>query len=1602
MADKDFVTVQETTSNDYVLPQMCYTTSEQVYTPENKSLELQAELPEIVRNIYNSKLNEINNDVANTINSYQDADELNITFDEIAKDNFKNQTFSTITELVERGLPSSMAVELYKTQQAYQQAYGSGLYSALAEARVVNQASNNGIIQASYMDRNDNTASLYESMQNTMVNYQALDDMVNKANARNNERNIATKALVGMSAILPFEENWNAARRFKNIIKNRLGNAPEVKAIGDSWSMNDVAEAGRKALQRAATGSINDFKKLVNDIDQDLLEDGFLTLGDRANFWNQLQNTTVSLNRFAFGAECIGVLPILKGAATAGSATIKSTGSIAKGAVKSISTAAKTSTSLDALAGIAKVSTRPLKALRMVGRKADAQSALNSLLTIPVAERTLDPTATSNAIKNASREWLENGMPSAFSPEAYKQTSSLASSKMNILATAMEGIEDAEDASKAISIANALDDGLIKDIKKEVEGEVLQKFANRYLNGKLNYKVPMEDISMVSTDKGFSLYTVVGTGNNYDKPFTSVKAAKEFADKLNTSDGLYKGFVTHNTAEVVVDSNGPFVKIQRSFLDEDKAATLGDLVSEAVKESKLAGRTKNKEFSKSFVARFMAGANITSDYFTRVLNNLKQADEGRVLRMFNPYFKKLKAVKKSNNIVLDALRDETSKQGAYFTTSALRKAGITEDVIEGYRALKIMDDASWLSKMKSTSEGMLANDVKNIYFGKSRLGLGQIVDRPDRAYINIVTDVVEKDNELVPVVKKVPLSEVKSSNVNFVRLTHAIEGDNIVAINNASFNSTMPSVMDTMFSYKPGRMMFSQNSGFIKQAIPSTVELSNGTKKDVVTDIRTLFSHPAAIKVEKAAETLEAFRQEAIKVSKGKSMAAAQIDIQKIPGWEAVGDFKDFYKLTQGDDALISLHPEAKLVFTRDGEQILFKGEPVKDFNFKGASTVQYTNSERVLNKKMRSDSDIFNPFNFEEAPRLNAMEEMTVAASNMARYSSIDDYTRLYADNFKSVFDKYLDKNANATHNLLYFNPDQHKNTIPYDVRQQMFNAQMNYKRMMSTATPMDEMIERAATKLADKLFPDLKNAGPNRLALYESLSKGNPVRKAKAWTFNWYLSGYNPKQLWTQASASFNAINMHPASGAYTATYHFPILAYMNSNDKSILRKAVQTFGLGKADELQEIANIAKRLDVYTQAAPAGAFELGTREAALSGTSWFDPSSFYLKGEYANRTFTAIQAAKMAYDEGFRASTMTAADFANLVVKQQNLYLNMGRAGTSNLQTGFWGFLTQFKGYQMRFLESMLDAELTSAEKSRLFLGQAVFGGFKGMVGGRYAPKVYASLLGDKEEPYTPIEELAYHGLVDYIAMSAGADKSFGNAWSVGLGDLFAMATETSLAGMPPAASMLVKPVGTAASIYKDFMNYLSLDIEDRDFSAYLSGLVQRFAAEKQLPGGASNLLAGYYALRTGTKLSATGQLSVESQTALDSLLTALGIRDISDDQYSLLLAEKTKLEEDEKEQKKFAQQLLGYALNAPSDDVQQMRLKQVKAFIGTIAVDNPDLANKIFNMVYSPENMRGVKQERYIKLLENMLPLGNKYKEDYRKASEAAFERQQEYND
>ena len=1591
-----------TTINDQ--EQMCYTHFDPVYTPTNKNELEQSEMPESIRNLYNSKIEEITNDVSKTINSYQDADELNKIFDDIALDNARSQSYSTIAELVERGFPSTMAVELYKNQQQYNQSYGSGLYSAVAETRMVNQASDSLIMNSCYYDRDDDSAELQEAMQNIMVNYQALDDMATKAFERNNERNIVTKVAVGVPAILPFEQNWNAARKFKNIVKERLGQYDEIKELGDSWDMNKVADATRRALSRAATGSVNNFKQLLNDIDQDLLESSTLTLGDRSNFWSQVQNTTIGLNKFAFGAECVGLIPIVKAGAMAGKAATVGTKSIAKGIASGVMATAKTATNLDSLSAIGSVASKPIKALRFIGNKGKAQKALDDLLSVSVAQRSIDPSSSSEAIKRASREWLENGMAGAYSPNAIKTSSSLASDNMNILSNALEGVEDASDISDAIALAKAMDNGNIQGLERQVKNEVLNSFIGRYLKEKLNYVPRMENISMVSTDKGFSLYTLVGTGKNRTKPFASVNTAQQFADKLNLNKGKYKGFVTNNTADVVVDRTGAYVRIQRDFLDGDKSVALGDLVSSAIKESKLAGKTKGKSFSSSWIGQHIAGANITADYTTRVLNNLKQSDEGMALRLFNPYFKKLKNVKVGHSGVLESLREETAKQGAYFTTSALRNAGIPEDVIEGYRALKIMDDASWLTRMKSTTEGMISNDVKNIKFGTKRVGLGQIIDRPDRKYVNILKDVISEDGKQTFSVEKVPTSSIQSSNVQFVRLTHAINGDNIVAINNASFSYTNPSVMDTLFSYKPGRRQFSQGSGFVKQVISSEVELASGETKKIPTGIRSIFSHPASTKVEKAAETLEAFRQEAIKVSKGKSLVEAQKAIQNIPDWDEIGNFEDFYKLTQGEDALISLDPDAKFIFARDGEKILFNGEEVKDFNFKGASTYQYTNSEKILNTKARTDSDIFNPFNFnQEAPRLNANEEMVIAAENMARYSTLDDYSKLYADDFASAFGDYIDKNATNMWNLLHFDPDAHGSKVPDRVKNQIRNAQLNYKRMMSTTTGWDRWIESVSTNIADKLVPDIKNAGPSRLAFYKALSGGNPIRKAKAWTFNWYLSMYNPKQLWTQMSASLNAINMHPALGTYATTYHFPILAYMNSNDKSIFKKAVEKFGRGKVKELQDVAEIARRLDVYTQASPAGAFELATREAALSGTSWFSPSSFYLKGEYANRTFTSIMAAKEAYDKGFRPATMTAADYSNLVVRQQNLYLNMGRAGTSELQRGLPGFLTQFKGYQMRFLETMLDGELTLAEKSKLYLGQSIFGGFKGVIGGKYAPRWYASLHSAKssitgDDSYTPVDELAYHGLVDYISMAMGSNHSFGNAWSVGLGDIFTIALDTSIADMPPAVSMFEKPVGLASTIYRGFMNHLSLDIEDRDYAAMLSSMAQTASAKKQLPGGISNLLAGYYSLKSGSKLSYNGQLSVGSQDALDSFLTAVGIRDISDDQYALMLAEKTRLEEDEREQKKLSSELLGYALNAPSDEVQRVRLKEVKRMVGMIAEDNPELGRKIFNGVYSFENMRGVKQEKRVKLLENMLEDAPHLKKQYQKHYDDAINRKQ----
>lgn len=175
-----FLNNNQYSSNDN--QQMCYVPYEPVFKEIEDTSVDGGELSDAVCEVYNSRVKEIQgNDVFMAISSYQDANELNRIYDEAALENERDLKFNTLTELIERGLPTSMAIELYNKQKDYRQAYGSGLYSALLDSRIIGQASDNNIMTSAYIDKNDTSADLYESMQNMIVNLQMINDMAVKA-----------------------------------------------------------------------------------------------------------------------------------------------------------------------------------------------------------------------------------------------------------------------------------------------------------------------------------------------------------------------------------------------------------------------------------------------------------------------------------------------------------------------------------------------------------------------------------------------------------------------------------------------------------------------------------------------------------------------------------------------------------------------------------------------------------------------------------------------------------------------------------------------------------------------------------------------------------------------------------------------------------------------------------------------------------------------------------------------------------------------------------------------------------------------------------------------------------------------------------------------------------------------------------------------------------------------------------------------------------------------------------------------------------------------------------------------------------------------------
>lgn len=1496
------------------------------------------------------------------VDKSQDLDAYMKYFDNLDEEKSMNFIDATSLDMAEHGVsPQDVLAWRQKILGSVKASRGSGVYSSLVDDRLNMLARENQVAADNMALGNEDVINTLAAVQNYTANRGMVEDMYQKAHDRFMDQGVFTRAGKGLLGVVT-GDTFREVAMMSDYLRDKLG--IETK----SFTRNSFFEKARNALTKnAASMTPNQFKELVNEIDGELVNGPF-TYGEREDFWKQMIDQDYAINSAINVADVVGI--------GVGGLTVKGIAkqAIKQGATKAEVTKAVTYAAMNEIApgsgiiGMAAESAlkSPIKKLLLVGQRKQAAIVENAL------KEKIIPSALENAVERGKTlsEMGQQVMESGLSAVANNTKKLPTSTTGNTFARNMDAIADAAAKAgldsttirSAVKLADGIVNGnLVTQIRNAAKFDISRNFVEGLNKALDKTNLPLDSVATKTVNGVLETSALVGSGTSKTKGFRTWAEAQHVAKKLNVEDN-YMGFTSKTKSEVVKRDGGYFISVSRRYDDGlGGDMSLGDIVKKRLMEK--APAKARTEYSSSEVLGTISSTN-TVPHHVRMLNNAAQMDEGRVLADLLKQYQT--TIEKGRGPVLETLMDYTRANESWIKEEALKQMGVPEKTIDAYRAIKVVEDTDYLLRGREILKKLEESGMKNIHVNGNRLGIGkELTSAGDRKRWTFIKGF--DDQTGLPLTETKNIKDMPKGDIAFIKTQAAIDGSNYVAINKSILEMRDPSFSNVLMSYKPGRTSFSSNSGFIKQVNKGVNEAGEAYIKG----INTIFAHYDHESVRRIAPVLEEMRQVAIKykdAAGGMSMTDAQLEFEKIAGREHTryANFADFWKACDGDDAIISLEKDAKLQYAHDGMKLqLPEGFDIDDYNFPGASMMQFTNSEKAMKKLMRSDAEVFNPFAIGDAPRLSLEEEVSNEIGKIMKYSSVNDYTDLMAEDFYSTF-KNVDpalKRMTPKDALLHY--DISRVSDP-KIKGMMQNARNNYERMLSKPTAWDRKVEEVSKSIANWFKPgwDKQLDDSFRAKMYKSFDSMSPVRKLRSFAFHWTLGMYNPRQVFTQYMASMNAAMLSPKAAAKVMPIHTILSAYAVSGDKSLLARAAKSFGLSK-QWMEDIVEGAKRLDIWSKGSFGGAID-----PAFRGNKWDKIGStiFFDLGEHANRMATAYIAAEEALQQGIKLKDAAPEVVAQWLTRQQDLYLNMGRAGSTELQRGIGGVITQFRGYQMRAIDLMFDTTMTAGEKARFMLGNLALGGTKGLMGTNLGSTIYnvSRDYGFNAE----VADLMYNGLIDDYIQEHGGTYSLGEFFSTNAGGLLELAADPLNPENLPAISAATKGIGAVAGIFEGLMLFGRQEVDGSLFSHTLD-IINTLAIEKKLPPGLNNAATAAWIWNTGKRLNGKGALLDKDLDKMDAVLAGLGFHRIDDDFAQAIYNANKRFKGDVAKLTEEGIRWQGLMINSSERD-RQMYTQLFHAYISGLQEESPEVAREVLKGIMSSKNVDNYTSEQITRLI------------------------------
>lgn len=1142
--------------------------------------------------------------------------------------------------------------------------------------------------------------------------------------------------------------------------------------------------------------------------------------------------------------------------------------------------------------------------------------------------------APKNAIKNdkafLNRRSADENLASAIKSDDPKIFEDPAVSEENVH-TAMSPRVSAEDTAPVHKMpqteeANQSQEALRRTVEQlntrgysleKLEEEALEAEVNLWRANHPNFSSNIGDLVDVEfvdlADDKIVARFILGNGEGLHNPFTTKKSAETFAKTLPRKDV--------SNIRVVNDGAGYWVWAEAK-LDKSRGVIVDDFLNPA--------SGKNGKFTGGLWGYMTQTASIPTS--TMRLGNLVQKQSGDILNLLKGAEESWKALNKGERESVEYLVKQSRIKGAFLTETALKEAGYSEKVIKAYQNMRLVNDIEYIAKQRALVNSMQADGLKRItVYPNKKTADGIVTGRlinPDTFSEERYFFVEEADAARTPF--KLTRKQYKDRYKDYEIVEYLYSTDNIPATKAYHLvpkKTLVVKDLDANFSsYIPGfSNVYDNKATFIKQL--KTTVLPDG--EEVPLRVSTLFGEGNRRVALLYAKELENIRKAVTNFEAGSTQFTSKAALDKyivnnspIGRWSSSQDFKKF-----AEDHNISLNPKDTIEAVNHGEVLksldLYRRtidedslkaldkQDVYDFAARQAGVL----SRGKIDKAARRTSyeKPLTDINGNRTPYIDAHEELRNSLRNIENVTTWDNYSKLFADNYGRLFKDVLPPNmspakALSTGSLVGMN----------ERNVHMINAARKAKRthdyMRGIMTHSDVTIANFFSRVLSgigerfdflKDLPLVGDAFVEGANLQRKIATLAPVKYLRWGVTHMYLGMCNVRQLYTQALSAVHTVEISPVAGIKAIPLAFIMGPLITKTDKAALKaagKALTKAGIeGMSDSwLSKFIQVAKKLDVYGRSARGGAVDVA-KEAVKTKVDRLSLAP-YLWGEGYNRNHAVATTILEELQKGTTLDDLLKMDSKTqslLLTRQNHLYMNMNKTGVAPVQQGnLLSVALQMKGFQMRYIESFFNRDLTKAEKLRMAIGDIILTGFGGWTG------VNTYKWWDQDREKDSFEKFAIQafeeGFINTImSQYFGSNIDWSEPMSVGMSDLIEGMWNLDTGAIP--VSGVFKKWGKGFDIvYNHFQNYKYDSLTPKRFKE----LVNKLATRRTFPSGMNNAVLGWQIATTGNLYASNGLLTASDLDKTEAVAIGLGLKHLNETQVyklnSIRYDQKAKIEE------------------------------------------------------------------------------------------------------